>query len=218
MKTTTLLASLLGVLTACASGPPVPDWQMNAHGALERAVAAHLGGDTRIEALEFERARSEIARTGRADLMARAELKRCAARVAGLVFEPCAGFEALRPDAAAPERAYAAYLAATASAQEVAALPAAQRLAATATADSAAAALAAIDDPLSRLVAAGVMFESGRASPAVIAQAIETASAQGWRRPLLAWLRVQLARVDQAGDSAESERLRRRIAIVEGPR
>ena len=44
---------------------------------------------------------------------------------------------------------------------------------------------------IERLVAAGVLLQTGRADPGVIAQAVDTASAQGWRRPLLAWLGVR---------------------------
>jgi len=75
--------------------------------------------------------------------------------------------------------------------------------------------LPALEDPLSRLVAAGVLFQSGRASPAVIAIAADTASAQGWRRPLMAWLSVQVQRAEAAGDQQATAALRRRIAIVE---
>ena len=103
-------AALVALLTACSSTPPPPDWQSNSKTAIERSVAAYLNGDARIEALEFERARREVARTGRFDLAARIELTRCAARIASLVFEPCAGFEALRDQAGAAERAYADYL------------------------------------------------------------------------------------------------------------
>jgi hypothetical protein len=92
-------------LAACSSRPPTPDWQMNAQSSMQRFTTAYLTGDTRVETLEFTRARAEIARTGRPDLLARAELLRCATRVASLVVEPCAGFEALREDAAPPERA-----------------------------------------------------------------------------------------------------------------
>ena len=108
------LASLIvfGALAACASGPPVPDWQANAKAAIDQATVAYLSGDSAGEARAFERAREQISRTGRPDLLARAELMRCAAHVASLVFEPCQGFEALRRDAAAPERAYADHLAA----------------------------------------------------------------------------------------------------------
>ncbi|MBL8348702.1 MAG: hypothetical protein JNL87_00165 [Burkholderiaceae bacterium] len=209
------------LLAACSSAPPPPDWQLAAHASLDQAVAAYLRGDGRAFRQEFDRARSEIARTGRADLLARAELTGCAVRVASLEFGPCDGFETLRLDAAAPELAYADYLAGrlpAAQAAQTAQLPAAQRgVAAAVDADAAAAALAQVADPVSRLVAAGVLLQTGRANPAVIAQAADTASAQGWRRPLLAWLGVQLQRAEQAGEADAAQRLRRRIALIAGP-
>lgn len=204
---------LLAVLAGCASKPPTPDWQMNAHDAIARSVSAYLAGNARVEALEFERARGEVARTGQPELVARVELTRCAGRVASLVFEPCAGFEPLRQDAPAAERAYADYLAGKLQPQDAALLPPAQRAAAAAGAD--APALQGIADPLSRLVAAGTLLQAGRASPAVQALAVQTASAQGWRRPLLAWLQVQAVRAEQGGNAEEAARLRRRIALVE---
>jgi len=206
--------SLVVLLAACSGKPPAPDWQMNAQSSMERSVAAYLSGNARVEALEFERARSEIARTGRPDLLARAELLRCAGRLASLVVEPCAGFEALRQDAAPAERAYANYLDGKLQGADVALLPEAQRAVAAA-GPGGDAALAQMKDPLSRLVAAGVMFRSGRASPATISTAVETASAQGWRRPLLAWLLVQVQRAEQAGAAEEAARIRRRIDLVE---
>ena len=201
------------LLGACVSGPKAPDWQMNAQDSMQRSIAAYMSGDARVETLEFEKARSEIARTGRPDLMARAELLRCAGRVASLVFEACAGFEKLRQDAPAAERAYADYLAARVQPQDVALLPPQQRAAAAANPDVAA--VNSITDPLSRLVAAGVLFQSGRVGPAVMTLAADTASAQGWRRPLLAWLLVQAQRAEQGGDRPQAERLRRRIELVQ---
>jgi hypothetical protein len=207
-----LVASVTLFLAACSSTPPPPDWQMNAQGSMERSIEGYLSGNARVEAAEFARAKSEIARTGRADLLARIELMRCAARVASLVQEECDGFEKLRTDAATPERAYADYLGGRAQA-DTSLLPPQHRAIATQSAD--ASAIQNIADPLSRLVAAGVIFRRGEASPAVLATAAETASAQGWRRPLLAWLGVQLIRAEKAADSAEADRLRRRIALVE---
>ena len=200
----------------CSSAPPVADWQINAKSSMDRAVAAYLTGDTRVAAAELDRTRGEISRTGRADLLARAELRMCAAQVASLVFDPCAGFESLRDDAPAPEKAYADYLAARLAPGDVALLPSAQRgvAAREISDDAAAAAVKGIEDPLSRLVGAGVLFQSGRASPAVATVAVETASAQGWRRPLLAWLGVQHMRAEKAGDAGAAERLRRQMEIV----
>lgn len=210
--------AVVAMLMACASGPPPPDWQANAKAALDQATTAYLVGDSAGEARAFERAREQIARTGRPDLMARAELMRCAAHVASLVFEPCAGFEALRRDAAAPERAYAEHLAARAlPREEIERLPGAQQAVARALAAATASAeLPAIDDPQSRLIAVAVLFQAGKASPAAITLAADTASAQGWRRPLLAWLAVLAQRAEKAGVADEAARLRRQIQLVQG--
>ena len=51
-------------LAACSSQPPVPDWQMNAQGAAQKAIEAYLSGNARVEKLEWDRARAEVARTG----------------------------------------------------------------------------------------------------------------------------------------------------------
>jgi hypothetical protein len=204
---------LLLSLAACSSGPKAPDWQMEAKNAMERAVAAYLEGNSRVEAMEFGRVRSELSSTGRTDLVARAELLRCASRVASLVLEPCAGFEPLRSDAPAAERAYADYLEGRLQPQDLALLPASQRAAATTVADVGA--VKGITDPLSQLVAAGVIFRAGRASPALLQQAVDTASSQGWRRPLLAWLGVQLQVAEKGGDAEAAARLRRRIALTQ---
>ena len=207
-------AGLIGVavLAACGSAPPPPDWQLNAKGSLERAGAAFLAGNSRVEAVEFARARADLARTGRADLIARAELTRCAWRVASLEFDDCPAFTALAADAAPAERAYAAYLLGRATDQDAALLPEPHREPARGAvlAD----ALGRIDDPLSRLVAAGVQLRSGRAEPAAVTLASDTASAQGWSRPLLAWLGVQVQRAVSAGATEEAARLRRRMALV----
>lgn len=131
------------------------------------------------------------------ELVARAELLRCAAQAASLALtQACPPFEALQQDAAGPEKAYANYLLGRPlAADELALLPPAQRPVATALAQSSAANAAAllkgVEDPLSRLVAAGTLFRAGQAGREVVALAVDAASAQGWRRPLMAWLTVQ---------------------------
>ncbi len=214
MRKIWLPALFLALLAGCGSKPRAPDWQMNAHDTLERYVKAYMSGNARIEAAEFERARTELESTGQPALVARAELTRCAVRVASLMLEPCVGFEKLRGDAPAPERAYADYLAGRIAPPEIALLPPQHRAAAATSGD--AAAVKAIEDPLSRLIAAGVLFRTGRASPEVLVLASDTASAQGWRRPLLAWLGVQATRAERAGAVQEAQRLRRRMALAAG--
>ena len=215
MRARLIAVALCAALVAgCGNKPRVPDWQMNAHDGLQRYVAAYLEGKTRVEASEYGHALDALRATGQPALVARAELTRCAVRVASLVLEPCDGFERLRPDAPAAERAYADFLAGRIAPADAPLLPPQYRGIAAGQGEEAA--VQAIDDPLSRLVAAGVLFRTGRATPRVLALASDTASAQGWRRPLLAWLGVQAQRAEQAGAADEAQRLRRRMALVTG--
>lgn len=215
------LALLFAALAGCASSPKPADWQLEAKSALDRAVAAYLEGNTRVESAEMAKARVEISSTGRVDLMARAELLSCASRVASLVLEPCTGFEKLRQDAPPAERAYADYLAGKLAPADIALLPKAQQQSAQAAINGAPAATAFIADPLvdplSRLIAIGVTFQAGKASPAAVQNAVDTASSQGWRRPLLAWLGVQLALAEKSNDVEQAARLQRRIALTLKP-
>ena len=189
MKTPVFLAVIF--LSGCAGGPPAPVWQANAKYSLDSFQLAYLRGDTRVAEIEFERAKAELASTGNATLVARAELVRCATRAASLEFDNCPGFEKLRADAGTEEIAYAAYLAGRAE------RPVGEEV-------------------FSKLVSFGVKLNGNKITPAEIASAIDIASAQGWRRPLLAWLGVQEKRAEAAGDREALERIRRRIALVSG--
>ncbi|MBL0422785.1 hypothetical protein JI739_20790 [Ramlibacter sp. AW1] len=209
-----LPAVLLAVLVAsCASGkPPTAAWQMDASSALERFRQAYLTGADRWAAAEFRQAREALASTGDATQVARAELTRCALQVAALQFDPCAGFEPLRADAGAPEQAYATYLTGAPLGPQAGLLPPQHRAAAS----SATPAIQDIQDPLARLVAAGVAVRGGRAGPEVVRAAVDTASERGWRRPLLAWLGLQARQADLAGDEQLAQQVRRRIDLVSG--
>ncbi|CDN90607.1 hypothetical protein BN948_05052 [Hydrogenophaga intermedia] len=144
-------------LSACSSGPPTPAWQMSARSSLDASAIAWLEGRDAVHSAEFTRARAAVARTGQLDLIARAELHRCALRVATLVFEPCAGFDALATDATPEDAAYARYLANRLQPGDAERLPPAHRAALAAT--DPAAALRGVDDPVTRLVAAGAALQ-----------------------------------------------------------
>ena len=211
------IASVLiavGALSACASGPKAPDWAVNEQGAAERATEAYLSGDTRVADAEWRNARAEVTRTARPDLLARLELARCAALVAALDATPCSDYDAVAQDAAAPEQAYARYLRGQLQPADIALLPKAQQVVAAQAPANAAAALAAVEDPLSRLVAAGALAVRGPLPMAVVQQAVDTASAQGWRRALLAWLINQQRLAQEEGDAALAERVQRRLELL----
>jgi hypothetical protein len=183
-----LLAGLV-LFAGCASGPPPADWQLESYAAAKAFQKSYLDGASRAAESDFARLKRELSATGRLDLEARAELLRCALRATSLEFDDCPGFEKLRAYAGPEEVAYADYLAGRAT-------------------------RAAAEEPLSRLVSLGVQFKGANATPESISAAIEISSAQGWRRPLLAWLGVEEKRAQAAGDRDALERIRRRIALV----
>jgi len=214
MRLLTVCCALL--LTGCAGGPPVPDWQANTHGALAAHARAWLAGSDRVAAQELVIARREAGRTGSADPLARVELTACAARIASLDEADCPAARSLLRDAGAEARTYAAYLAGQWDGLDREKLPPAQRGVPVAT--DVLAQLRAIEDPFSRLVAAALLLRAGRLSPEGIELAIETASKQGWRRPLLAWLGFDRDRRQAAGDRAGAAERQRRIGYASGAR
>lgn len=183
-------AVLVLLLAGCAGGAEVPDWQLDAAQAMHAFQRDYLVGDTRAADRDFDQVRTSLKRTGREDLLARAELARCAIRTAALELDDCPGFQALSEGASAEDRAYAEYLLGQGARRPAA------------------------DAPLSRLVAAAVALRRGELSPMEITGAVDAASAQGWRRPLLAWLGVQAKRAEAAGDVQAATAARRRMDLI----
>lgn len=206
-----LVPVLVAVLIAgCGNKPRQPDWLVNADGAQDRYERAYLSGRERAAATEFARLRAEVASTGQPALVARAELTRCALQVASLDFSPCTGFEPLRADSSQAERAYADFLEGRLDPAQAKLLPREYQGVAAGGAGS----IKGIENPLSRLIAAAVLLRSGKADPEVLQVAAETASGQGWRRAVMAWLGAQAMRAEQAGAVEEAARLRRRISLA----
>jgi hypothetical protein len=207
MTRLSLILLVAAALSGCASKPQPPAWEGDAKSSLGGYTDDFLRGDSAAADAEFARARRASASTGRFDVVAQAELVRCGVKAAALDYE-CPGFAAVANDATPAQRAYAAYLDGRWQGLDASLLPEQHRAVVTS------GSLAGVADPLSRLVAAGALLKAGRITPADIGTAVDTASSQGWRRPLLAWLGVQEQRARAAGDAAAVERIRRRIELA----
>lgn len=217
IRVSALVALAFG-LVACSSAPPVPDWQLNARDATQRGTQAYLEGRSRVSEAEFARARREAARSARADAVGRIELARCAAQVASLSPTDCPAVLPLAADMSPPLQAYWRYLRGQPASADVPVLPPAQQAAAarllpplTGTAPLS---VLPEGDALSRLLAAAVLVQAGQGNPAVVAVAVQTASDQGWTRPLLAWLGWQLRQAKAAGDAELARLAQRRMDLL----
>lgn len=221
------LLAVTVLLSACAASP-VPAWRIETRHAVEQATEATLAGRLRAAEQQWRAAAEAAAASGRADALARVALARCAAEQAALVWDGCPAARPYLADAGPQERAYAAYLGAVWEASPPAGggpsveelppphRPIARMLRADGAPADLARGLAAVDDPLARLVAGGIAWRAGRLDAAGAALMVETASQQGWRRPLAAWLGVQARLAEAAGDTDAAARARRRQDWVLG--
>ena len=213
MKFAIIPALLL--LSACAGGPLPPEWQSQSHASLEKFKQQYLEGDSRAAERSFAEAQAAVAATGKPELAARAELVRCALGTAALDVDACTQFDSMRGDATVEDQVYGDFVGARGNRPDASRLPEQYRALATAGDEAARSrAMQQIEDPVSRLVAAGILFRHAQLSPAGLVTAIDTASAQGYRRPLLAYLNVQAKRAESAGDAAALQAIQKRIDLV----
>ncbi len=213
----TLALTLL--LGACGSAPPAAHWQEDAAGLMKSYQADWLEGHDALARREFEQALKATAATGEPARMARLYLVQCGLRRAALDWGACgdyARWAGKTPDPA--EAAYARFLQGDWAGLEGAPLPpryAALAALAEAPAERVNAALAAMADPLSKLIAASVALKRGQGDARTLQLASAAAAQQGWRRPLLAWLKLRLAAAKGGKDTAEENMLLQRIQLVE---
>lgn len=216
MKSLLALAALL-LLSACGSGgPPPPDWKTDAADLIERYKKHALRGENSLAERYFQQAVAATGGAGRVTDTARLWLVRCATRRAMLVDDACAEYADLarhEPDAA--DQAYYRFLTLRWDAVDIALLPAQHRELVRASPAARLAMPSKMGDPLARLLGASLLVLRQEADAATLALATETASSQGWRQPLLTYLKLQEKQAAVQGDAAALARLAQRIRLVE---
>jgi hypothetical protein len=219
MRRLLLLGSVL-LLSACGSkGPPIPDWKTDSANYIERYKKAYLTGDNTLADGYFKRALDATSGAGRVAETARLWLIQCALNKASLASDNCATYADLsRADSTAEDRAYYQFLTGAWDQLDVKSLPGQYvPLLKLANGDAAPsnAVLKAIPDSLSRLIGASILLSRKQADDATLALAAETASDQGWRRPLLVYLKLQETRAKERGDTGVQTQLAVRIRLIE---
>jgi hypothetical protein len=207
-------------LLAGCSAKPAPVWVAAGHKQLETFKQDFLTGrEPAITEIHFRKAVEEIKKGGDADLLGKAWLTRMALQVA--VREEPEGGEYLKTEAveAVPaNRNFYRFLKGDAAMVDVSLLPEPYRLFWTAfrSGDAAKAAItiAAIEDPISRLIAAGLAAGHCLENDAILRIAVETASQNGWKRVLLVWLERLKSSHEAAGDAAKASAIQSRIDLM----
>jgi hypothetical protein len=212
-----LFLTIVLLICACGVAGQVPVWKEKAYSQLEEYKTSFLTGREASTEPHFEKARREIAAGNDIGLLTIAYLTKYALHAASLEPFDASEFAKLyRLEPHPSDMAYCHFLKGNFSAVDGKTLPTryAGVLSAASGRDSALAGreIAAMDDPLSRLIACGVWVRYLPADEAIFQIGIATASANGWRRPLWAYLeRLQsyyLENGDQAKANSVSERLK----------
>ncbi|MHB1353565.1 MAG: hypothetical protein ACYC5S_08015 [Thiobacillus sp.] len=207
------------LLAACGSGgPPPPDWKTDSADLITRYQKHALRGENALAERYFQQAVGATGAAGRVRETARLWLVRCATRRAMLIDDPCAEYTELAANQAKPDaedEAYFRFVTLRWQDLDPSLLPRQHRAILGTDAARRHEALAAIDDPLARLLDASLLIMRGEAGPATLSLATETASSNGWRHPLLTYLKLQQRQATARGDHADEARLARRIRLVE---
>lgn len=216
MKILFVIASVI-LLTACGSGgPPPPDWKTDSTDLIERYKKHALLGENTLAERYFQQAITATGGAGRVADTARLWLVRCATRRAMLIDDACTEYSDLaRIEPNAPDLAYYQFITLRWDAIDISLLPSQHRDLVRAPAAKKQETLSRITDPLARLLDASLLVMRKESDAATLMLAAETASAQGWRQPLLTYLKLQEKQAVAQSNTAERTRLAQRIQLVE---
>jgi len=206
------------IVCACAS-VTIPEWKDKAYRHLEDYKKSYLADKEDATEPHFIKARKEIAAGNDLGLLSVAYLTKYALHTASLESFETREFAILyRLEPNIADMAYCHFLKGNFSAVDLKVMPSRYTgvMKAAAGKDVALASreLAAIDDPLSRLVACGVWVKYLPYDENILKICINTASANGWRRPLWAYLtKLQLYYFDH-GEASKAAAIKERLDIL----
>lgn len=210
-------ALALALLAACAHAPN-PAWRSEAHTALGQYESLFLRGESRLAQTNFERALKEASATGDFVQVNTLHLARCALQTAVLEFTTCPAYHGQMSTPA--QEAYLRFIRGIWTEEDVERLPAQYRKFAASAAQPPAAlnqVIADIAAPRSRLVAIAVAVERRQHDQGTLELAVETASREGWRKPLLVYLGHLKRLAEQRGDKQAAQQLGERIELILDP-
>lgn len=215
-----LAAAVLALLlAACGTpGPREPEWRGAARGALNDYVRLRLEGHDVAAARTYNSALERMRDGGDLDGLHTVALAGCAMDAALLKQGACSEFSQRAAGARAEALAYHDWLQGALPASRVAQLPERYRAfgAAIASGQTVAvtAALRAISDPVSRMVATGVAHQARLLEATALADSAQVARTQGWRAAHRAYEEARAQALDSAGRSDEAATVRARLRAL----
>lgn len=218
MKKWILIALCCFFIVGCAS-KTIPDWINAAHNHLENYKKNQLAGEEKIAELHFKKAIEEIKKSGDLELMSKAYLTKCAIQVA--LLEKMDDSDYLKVQIAHPSFAnknFHLFLQGNFGQVQKNLLPeqyhnflSAVQKGLTAEVTNT---IEKIEDPLSRLIAAGLAVRGNKFDERSLKVAIDTASANGWKKALFIYLERLRSLYETENEIKKAESIRQKIELI----
>lgn len=218
MKKILWIAVLL-LLAGCGTTKPAADWLSAGYKQLDHYKKNYLSGQDKIAGIQLKDALKEIKKSGDLEILARSYLIRMALQTAAL--QDLASAEYLKLEAVHPSPAngnFYAFLQGNIAQVDDKLLPEQYRsFIATLRQPGEGERLRAVEqleDPLSRLIAVGIMVRLGQDNEALLQRAIATASVEGWKKALLAYLARLQAYYAGKQETSKALAIEQRINLI----
>jgi len=213
-----IMTAVVWCMVGCFSKTS-PDWQRSGFNNLEKFKESFLSGDDERATLYYERALTEIKKSGRLDILAKVFLTKCAVKVAALEQEECSDFLQIRDliqDNAIHN--YFEFITGNFHNVDIRLLPEEYRAFFKAfTKRSIPAINDAVGDiqfPLSRIIAVGLSVKQGISDSTTIDFALDVASEHGWKKILIRYLEAMKILHEQNGEIARADEVQRWINVI----
>ena len=215
-----LILFLLLFIYACSSSQPIPQWQDTASRQLENYKIDFLTDKEGTDEPHFIKARNAVASNNDLQLLAKVYLIQYALHTA--VLEDFDDSDFLRIDKLEPSSANRAYYdllkGNISQVNESKLQPTYQKLLHLMhdkNLSAAAKEISSIDDPLSRLIACGIWVKYMPYDENIIKLAINTASQDGWRKPLWAYLSKLQKYYLERKETEKAEVIKERLDLLQ---
>jgi hypothetical protein len=213
-----LLISII-LLLGCGGSKQIPEWINTSFNQLENYKKNYLSGKDRIADLQFNKAVDEIKKSGNLEILGRAYLTKYAVHVA--VIEAFDEREYIKIDTLQPvleNRTFYNFLKGSFDKVDESLLPrqynSVLKIFRKGNYEDAAHEISKMEDPLSKLIVAGLLIQKNTYDEGILKIAIDTASQNGWKKALLAYLEKLLLFYETKRETEKAANITQRIQLI----